>query len=478
MADTIDDIADKVMGALYRFVGKAAGDIDAADADDPFVAWCKPGIPFAPEDFDFARNMLVAQGASEEEKAADLMRQLTQAAGFSRFVDFVPSSDGVVGGDLRGGVLRPGRAALSDVYKRVLDASQVAQIPEPAGIDEQLATLQAQAKPLEDAYMAAQTSYEEAKAAYVGARLVASLSAVAGIEFQAKGPALKAKVNQARQKWEIDGNKTRYENLIGEILSLRSRRSPAIWRTEALAKYDDLPEGQNATFGEARLTMPFPGSFAARSEGWTDFAFSTSSSAASQTRKSSKWGAEAGGGWKSFKLGGSASGSTSEALNVTRTSGFGIKMKVAQVHLLRSWFDPWFLRSEFWRFNPGSIEGQDGSVVTDGAVPPGGLLIGYPVSALFVQGVEIKLDELKDENSELVKTLKAEGGGGWGFGVISAKAQYERNSEVKQQAVDVANGVLKIPGLQLVGFVIEQMGQQGQALPRPKEGLVWAGGTP
>ncbi len=474
MTATMDELANAVMGALYRFVAKAAGDIESTDADDPFVSWCKPGIPFAPEDFDFAKSMLIGQGATDDERAADASRQMTQAAGFSRFVDFVPSIDGVVAGKVEAGVLRPGRATLSEVYKRILDASQVAKLPEPAGVNEKIAALQAQAKPLEDAYMNTQAAYEDAKQAYVMARMVATFSARDRLEFQAKGPGLKSKVNQARQKWEIDGSKTSYENLLAEVASLRSTRSPAIWRSEALAKYDDLPEGQNATFGEARTTMPFPGSFATNLSGWQDMSFSVSSDSSSLATRTSKWDAGGGFGWGSFKIGGQGGGSSSNTVDVKNTANFSISMKVAQVSLLRNWFDPWVLLSEFWRFNPASIEGQSANVVTDGAMPPAGLLIAYPISAIFVSGVKIEMDELHDESSDLVQAIKGGGGGGWGFGVFNVSGSYERNSETKTNKADLANGVLTIPGMSLVGFVHELM---GDARPKPKDGLVWVDGS-
>ncbi len=471
---SIDTLANAVMGAIYSFVGKAAGDLDAGSADDPFISWCQPGIPFEPTDFDFAKHMLVGQGATDDERAADAGNQMTQAAGFSRFVDFVPSVSGVVGGNVQGGVLRPGRAALSEIYKRVLEASQVAELPEPEGLNAKIAALQAEAKPLEEDYQVHQDAYETAKVEYVMARMQASYSATARLEFQAKGPMLKSKVNRTRQAWEVDGNKTTYENLLAEIASLRSKRSPALWRAEALAKYDDLPEGQNATFGEARITLPYPGSFATNTSGWMGFSFSVSDLATSDTSKTSKWEAGGGFGWGSFKLGASGSGSEESKVSVNNTSNFSIKMEVAQVTFLRNWFDPWFLMSEFWRFNPSSIEGQNADVVSDGGMPPKGLLIAYPIGALFVRNVEITLDELKDDNSELVKTLKGEASGGWGFGVINANGKYERDSTVKTHTAHVEDGVLTIAGMSLIGFTHELMGSH---LPNPKSGLTWIDGS-
>jgi hypothetical protein len=471
MAKTQDEIANALMSSLYGFVSKAGGDIEGDSSDDPFVAWCKPGIPFEPEDFRFAKFMLTGQGANDDERINDLSLQLTQAAGFSRFVDFVPSVAGVVTGKMSDGLLRPGSATLSEMYKRILEASQVALLPEPAGINEQIQKLSDEAAPMQAAYVQHQDAYLAAKAAYVGARLAAGYSAAEKLKFSAIGPGLNAKKTQALQAWEVSGFKTQYENLHAEIASLRSKRSPAIWRSEALANFNSLPEGQDATFGEARLTMPYPGSFATNASGWTKYEFKLEHVDALDSSKNRKWAVGGGGGWGSLKLSGSAEGSTSETLTIKNTDGFYLKLSIAAVPLLRNWFDPWFLKSEFWRFNPASIEGNQNAVVSDGGMPPQGMLIGYPVSAIFIRDVEIGIEELHDESSELVKTLKAEAKGGWGFGVVNVSGSYERNSTVKKQASNVANGKLTVEGLQLIGFMCETM----EKSPQPKAGLDWVG---
>jgi hypothetical protein len=148
-------------------------------------------------------------------------------------------------------------------------------------------------------------------------------------------------------------------------------------------------------------------------------------------------------------------------------------MSIAQVSLLRKWFDPWFLRSEFWRFNPASIEANRGDIVSDGGMPPKGLIGAYPVSAIFISGVEIVMDELKDETSELVKTLKAEGKGGWGLGALNLGGSYERNSQEKKHKAEVANGKLTVSGLQCIGVVCDTMSKS----PNPKPGARFGGGA-
>ena len=97
--------------------------------------------------------MLNGQGATEDDRAADVAFQMTQAAGFSRFVDFVPSVNGIVGGKIdSGGVLRPGSASLSTIYGQILEASAVADLPDPPGIAEKVAAIAQKAAALRENY--------------------------------------------------------------------------------------------------------------------------------------------------------------------------------------------------------------------------------------------------------------------------------------------------------------------------------------
>ena len=472
MGKTPEELANAVMNYLYNIVKGTAGGIDDAHPEDPFISWCKPGIPFEKDDFRFSKFFLTGQGDTPEKKQDDLVLQLNQAAGFSRFVDFIPTVNGIYGGNIREGILRPGSGQLSVFYKRILESSQTAALAPTAEVNAKIKELTEQAKPLAEAYFEYQAKYFAAKAEYVDARLKALASSTAALEFQVKGAGLKAKVTQALEQWETFGSKTEYENTMADILSLRSKRTPALWRSEALSDFNSLPEGSNAIFGEVRSTTPFPGGFAFNESGWTNLSVTIKDGDQLTQGKSTKYGAAGSLLWGAIKLGGGGSGSTDEKLNINNTDNFEISLSLAEVSLLRNWFDPFFLQSEFWRFNPQSVEGLDGTIVSDGGGPDGkqkpeGMLVAYPVSAIFVKDVKITMNELNDTNSELSKMVKAEGGGGWGFGVFNVGGSYERNGKTNKVVTRFDEGTLTIAGLQLIGFRCELMSRS----PNPKEGL-------
>lgn len=87
--------------------------------------------------------------------------------------------------------------------------------------------------------------------------------------------------------------------------------------------------------------------------------------------------------------------------------------------------------------------------------------------------LEIKLDELHDQSSELVKSFKAEGKGGWGLGALSLGGSYERNSEQRRHEATTSNGILSVPGLQAIGCVAKLI---AGPCPNPRPGLNFVGG--
>lgn len=476
MAHTEEEIASTVMSKLYQYVSLAAGNEDEGTQDDPFICWCKPGIPFLAEDFEFAQFRVNGQGTTEDERMNNLVKQKIQAAGFSKFADFIPSVNGVVEGKVEGGILRPGSAGLSTIYKRILESSQVVELPQSEEVSKKISALQAQAAPLQENYQKLSDEYDIARANFGMKRIESSYSPAARLKFEAEGPGLKKKMIQAKDNWEISGNKTKYENITAEIQSLRGLRSPAIWRKEAIDLLETMAI-EDPQLGTIFPIYPYPGSFAQNIAGWTKISVSTSHIDKLSQVKNSKYSVGGKIGWGSFKLGGDASRSTSSELTVSNTENFGISLKITQVSLMRPWFDPWFFKSSFWRINPASMEAQEGKIVSDGGGdngvnPPKGDLIAYPVTAIFVSDINITMDEFKDENSDFVKKFNISGGGGWGLGAISASGSKDSSDQTKKSVIDTTKGEMTIPGMQLVGYLCEMMGKS----PNPKTGLKWVGG--
>jgi hypothetical protein len=473
MSHTEKELVNAVMSKLYDHVATMAGDVDEGSQDDPFICWCKPGLVCSPEDFRFAQFLVNGQGATEEERINDLAKQKIQLAAFSVLMNFVPSVNGIIEGKVEAGNLRPSSEPLSEIYRRILDSSQVAELPQPEGIDEKIAALQAQAAPLQESYDKFSEEYDIARANFVTKRNEGSYSAAALLKFEAEGPIAEKKMNRARNNWEISGNKTKYENIIAEIQSLRAKRSPAIWLSEASDLFKKMGT-ENTALGGIAPVYPLPGNFAQNMAGWQEIKVETSHIDKLNQQKNSKYAVDGkiGPGW--WKIGVDTSGSTTSSLTVSNTENFSLSLKITQVRLIRPWFDPWFLKSSFWRFKPSSMEGQTGKIVSDGGDggvnPPRGDLIAYPGAAIFVSDIVIKMDEFKNAESEFVRNFNASGGGSWG-GLFGGNASKESSDQTQTSKIDTATGEMKMSGMNLIGYLCEMMGES----PNPKDGLKWVG---
>jgi hypothetical protein len=80
-------IGSTLLSRLYEIV--TSGEKGAPSANS-FVSWCMPGIPFEPEDFNFA-----IKGIGSGNDAEEARKIVQQAFTFSQLVDFIPNVSGV-----------------------------------------------------------------------------------------------------------------------------------------------------------------------------------------------------------------------------------------------------------------------------------------------------------------------------------------------------------------------------------------------
>jgi hypothetical protein len=111
--DLIKAMMNKISGIL------TSGDEHAPVPESNYITWCQPGIPFQAEDLQFAVKGM--SGTNGEET-----RQLIRTASdFSRSVNLIPNSHAFSGDEQRD-VYEQNGSVLWDIYKEVLDYSQVA----------------------------------------------------------------------------------------------------------------------------------------------------------------------------------------------------------------------------------------------------------------------------------------------------------------------------------------------------------------
>ncbi|MDY4043635.1 MAG: hypothetical protein SOY65_07500 [Marinifilaceae bacterium] len=487
-----------------------------------FFAWLTPGQPVTAEQFDFASSgigspVLTKEDTKELEKRVlfelknnpegdrdTIIENLKNefllekqnanqlsAYEFAHMVDFVPDVSGKGNDKLRtlydkGGVV--------EVYKRILDFSQVKKgsltEEETKNIErfrelladrmkENIVTKEMEPDPGSNPIMAAYNEYasryNDAAQEYNNLRVNAMKDPTENLRWVYNGPILKNKVQAAMKDWIIKGYKNDYEQIAAYIDQVQAR-DLTLLKDQYKNEFKEY-EREAPSTGSFYYTTFAPANFA-RSTGWTKFSFkSTESSEYDRTDKSSE-STEWGGGTNIGKFFSASvkhndSEKSVDILTKIKYRNFTCSFEVAQVSIIRPWLKESFLNSKYWRFS----EKDTTECISDGKVPPDGLMPAYPTSIIFIRNVEIAFDSGVDFKSIWEKELKSatEAGSKLKIFFFSADAHYKKENEdsVDGKATYHINkeGNLCIPGMQIIGYNCHILGKTPN--PADEEGIEW-----
>lgn len=462
-----EQIMKSFMNSLYTTLTDGEDEFIPNNERERFITWSLPGIPFEPEDLEFARRGLVGKGNTPEELAESTARQISQASQFARLVDFVPDVTGVFDEKQQLVAFHRNESALSRIYERVLNQSQVAaseltdiekermerfrNLLYPEQEVEDLITgeitMQRVEGPIMKAYKAHMSQYFNEFLDYNGARIkaLAKVSAEAELFWATTAPTLERKLRNALGEWEVNGRKGDVEKIQAWIKGVTSR-SLATWKADVKHRFEASKLSDPFT-GEFLVTTLIPGGFAQSDQGWSKFSFTHNEVDKFSKGKSTEFDVDGKLGWGALSVGGSAGGKTEKKHEVSEVTNFEMSFSVAQIPLSRPWFDPTFLESRAWRLAPNAL---DVSALSDGEIPPKGLMVAYPTSVIFVRDVRVNFEELHDESSELRKELKA--GGSVGYGPFKLGGKYSRAQEEKTIKTRIDKKGLTVEGMQIIGF--------------------------
>ena len=532
MADVLpSELVNSVMGKLYDIL--ANGDETVPKSEDNFFSWCTPGLPVDPEDFEFLKQGLTgvvkkrdiaeisapapqptgdAAGATpptapapatpeltpallDQLRGADTARLYAQAEALARLVDLVVDVNKANNNQVAKLSILNNEGSLSDVYQHVLRMSQVMQsdLPDETKkkiekfrdlltvkkvkknlIDDSETTV-SEPSPLTNAYFEKMAAYEDAALAY-NARRVDALTAASpsAVHYWAlNANILRHKVQAAMMDWVNEGYKNDFESISAFI-------DQVMQRDMALLKQQYRDELQNARItglasgSDFFYTSLLPASFATAS-GWTQFSFSSGDFQrySNSNYSCSRWKAQGGGGWLGvFGGGGGASGSESRSEYNSRFNldTFSLSFEIGQAIISRPWFKPSFINSKSWRFDQNNPEVR-GEVLSDGAVPPKGLMPAYPTAIIFIRNLNLNFGHSEGFQSFMAEhTSSSAGGGGYvNFGPFHAGGSYSRTSAhgstQSSRGYSWDNQGMHVPGMQVIGYKCHVLPKSPDPLP-------------
>ncbi|HET8641986.1 MAG TPA: hypothetical protein VFM37_08605 [Pseudonocardiaceae bacterium] len=456
MAYALDDLGQAVLNQLYDLVCGCERAMPPAGAS--FLTWCEPGIPFEPADFDFATGDVDA--ASVE-----------NAFEFSRLVDFVPGPGAAHTSDRqRRSYCSNDSARLSTVYGEVLRSARVVHgglTPDERAKVERLGALLRTTRPVVDVVTGKRRqvtengpllrAYNERLAAYQAAVLRCSGSRVAAQNGgRLDRDAYDGQVESGLAAWISVGYRDEVDQ-IDSCLDQLCGRDLVPWRRRLVELLDGAQLRTVEPDRRFPYTSPVPARFAS-GDCWTGHAFRHYAVDSGLHRRTRSWRA---GGDLRFTLaafGGEAvfGGETPSAFTV---ESFELHLELCPVLISRPWFYPRLLTSRGWTSN---------DLLCDGGDPPAGRLVGYPTTILFARDLRIESADFATAYTVLAGRAGEHAGIGWGpfwLGGHVSRAGRERRCRV-----EVDSRGLSVPGLQVIGFVNQQLGKSPNPLPGLDQG--------
>jgi hypothetical protein len=503
------ELMNSVLGKLYDVLANGDGDV-VPPSDDNYLAWLSVGVPYPAEELDFLSEGLTGvikksenagpknnegeEEKDEEEKsieeinqllAQDTARKYQQAENFARIVDMIPDTSGVKG-DVTMNVWNP-ENTLTQAYEHILRFSQVANFEPDEKLEakiEKLRGLLQEKKIKKDIITDEETEvleesqlvikYNEKMQNFLTVALEYNSHRVNALTAKEPGavhfwamnaPILRNKVLAAKRDWVNNGYKEEYEKISAFISQVEGRSMLALKERYL----DDLDKSKltglasGADFLYASLV---PGNFAKSDSGWTQFSFSSSDYSSNYSFSKKKGSAGGGLSLGLFRVGGSGGFEKNKSSSKMDASSFYLKFKIAQVPIVRPWFNVNFLTSKYWRFDKANPEFKN-QMVSDGELPPNGMIPAYTTTAIFVKDLVLHFGE---RHAEMQSEMSKAGGGGYvGWGPFHLGGSYSSTSGSRDFQRNSDSQGIKIDGMQLIGFKCHMLPKSPDPNPDVKE---------
>ena len=475
---TIEQLGKSLLGTLNGIL--TGGDASVPAPINSKISWCQPGIPFAPEDFQFA-----AQGLAAIADAEHLRLLQKQAFNFACAVDFVPDISGVYAGDKQQTIYRSSEARMSHMYGEILRFSKVVQsdlTPQEKEKLEKFRGLMYQEKvtknlvtdeetkitvpgPVILAYNDAFSDYLDAATNYQSKRIQAMVAtgqpgAQAVADFQFNGENYFLKVKNASDKWTTQGYRNEVDQMNAYINQV-TQRSMALWKQRLLELYDRASITDLDSNSLFKYTTIIPGNFA-NASGWTSYSFYHEIVNAHSSWSTSSWSGGAGINLGFWRVSAGASGQAQSSQSNLNISNFRISFDLVQAIITRPWFYPEFFINRGWTLRRGEGWNFD-QYPSDGSAVPAGNFIGYPTQAIFVRNLVIESAEFASAFEQHSSSVG--GGGSVGWGPFSISGSYSKASGGSSYNMDRQGARITVPGMQIIAFINHLIPKAPNPLP-------------
>jgi len=273
-------------------------------------------------------------------------------------------------------------------------------------------------------------------------------------------------VNAAMDDWTSNG----YRNDVDEInayINQVTEKSMLLWKQRLEQLYNEAVVNALGPGTRFFYTTVVPGDFA-NSSGWTNYSMYHQMVDSTHHSESTSWSAGAGVNWGLWNASGSVTSTSTEYSENFTVEDFALSFSMTQVQIVRPWFFPEFLENRGWDLRKGEGWNFD-DMPSDGARPPKGRFIGYPLQALFIRDLKIHSSQFSKAFNSYSNSVSANASVGWGPFTLKGSYSHAESGDHFHSENDGAT--ITVPGMQIIGFVNHLLGKTPNLLDsiKPEE---------
>ncbi|WP_350280039.1 hypothetical protein [Kribbella sp. HUAS MG21] len=477
----LNDLGNAVRAQIYQTV--VGGDETVKPSQNTFFTWVTPGLPFTPNELDFAADGIFSAPDAETQN-----KRVLHAYNLSTLLDFIPDVEGPYSVERQEAMYKPdAEKRLSEIYRQILRFSKVAHFEltdaekaklekfnnllwekktvkdlvtdEEKEVTEASAMMRAYSEKMA-AYLDAAAEYNSKRAAAAGATGPEGKQASADWILNQKNYALKVKA--AMDAWTSGGYRNEVDK-INAYISQTTERSLVLWKESLKERYEQALIATPEVGVSFPYTTLVPGDIA-NSNGWTEIGVTHNHTEWSKDQTNTSWNAGVGVGWGFFNFNAGVSKQNTEYTENHQVNEFSLRFELAQAVIVRAGFYPEFFANRGWILRKGEGWTFD-DMPSDGGRPPKGEFVGYATQAIFARNLEVKSRDFV--SAYKATTSKVEGSGGVGWGPFRLSGGYSRSNSHEDFNSTEDGETLRVPGMQIIGFVNHLIGKA----PNPLEEL-------
>jgi hypothetical protein len=302
--------------------------------------------------------------------------------------------------------------------------------------------------PIVLAYEEARRAYVDAVTGYRTAYLDYNLDTVEGQRgWNVAAPRLRNLVEKTYNEWNRSGR----ANVEEAQQALESTINNAVSHAIAEVRRLSDPNARRASVlmtGEPwHLSVAVPSNWASAKIRGAQFRFSSKNIRKNESSRVDSYGVEAEGRYGLFHASGGVEGEHERKTHHMGAEQVTIEAELLTVTILRPWFNPLLLALDGWW-----VDGLKQGALSNGDVAaPKGIVPLIPTAFVVARNVTIKANFSAEDEKFVRDSVKAKLAVGWGPFSISGSYGHESSSHEFES--NIANGELRVPGLQLLAWI-------------------------